>query len=1190
MPFEYKNYGIGESFLPKVYFNKITIDKASPRKQLKGDMSPYIDESTVLTRTTYDDSGNVVGSSGADYTVMDSYKKASNTKEKTFVHVQSKIVFNVADVATFKSIVEDDDFNDSLNFTIHALYKKPNSPAGKDFIYSTSTVSQQVLLQDSYLQNKMNTTVSHVVTENINIAGIIGQIVNSDAEDANSVGTFQVFQKYEKQFPNGKKYFEIPYNFTFELDSENPSYIHLFAFPIVMLEDFDLDISYNFGDFTVEDTSTFEEVAGLEDSESNFFIGSPTFETIVSDSKAQTVGTVFTVANNQSSTTSTSEVNLQREEKFNDIKGSAWFGDVHKADGRYMAGGTHGEELHPFLDIHFVQNRKVVDLRPIKQVKDTKIDFSTLDEFLDLNPTKYGSSNNKKYSLDNLAIFSECFLSVNKEGDISGFFGIDYMKLFRVHGILPAMLDKLADATNNAASSFDNLFRDTVKNILSEASKFKIFRKGPNETKLIYDSSFVDSQGVYPDYSSAAGKTIKSKFPGAGGYLNPVPLNAEDFDLSEISLLEFYTFSDLDKNKNFDTDYSYEIEVTLNDPIYTLLNEVLQLVNIAIEGRGKTLGLKQLITLVTNQPKNKSVLNTSGSPYIKGNFLDLMPQNTQEGFGGKKFVVPKTILETISDYDSQYNQDSISWTNGTLGVLEDLLETNILALLLNSQKSAAKISDTIFSEAVRAASSLSDDENISLEGITVVYDTLVSLRNDLSYIITGLSANNHSKVASGNNALNSSVSPSNTNANLRKITAKKRFPYTVRKTNHGFDYAAIFGGPGMKASHKGSLLQLAAAPFRSAMQMVLRKYYSSDALKEDQLPNKANISDNGYSFLPLYDQGVVLPKRLRSPVDENNWTNTLHSLLLFKKDKLAKMDKDNIFSYNQEEVNTPFTKYVLNNSAKNGHDLAKSELTINDLIKAERNQTLISDYGMNIQDKVKTTKGVEVSDGNETSKGAVDIDTKSSTTNVLTNYFLSYVNNYSEGEFTTENLSSPPFISSADGSKVAAQIMALILYKQVPGWSETGLSENVANNRNFKSVFDSLFGQESSQLFANRFAEYFFTFLNLVRIDYLSDFEKFDPSFPGSPQAKTMMNVDNVALVSSKWKKLTLPAINQIPDGKSLLCRITNHKSPFVADNDIRRELLFYQNFNKYFLINNGSETLSTVNKLGSQLITRGIV
>ena len=1008
-----------------------------------------------------------------------------------------------------------------------------------------------------------------------------------------------MFQKYEKQFPNGKRYFEIPYNFTFELDGENPSYIHLLAIPT--LADFKMDISYNFGDFTVEDTSTFEEVAGLEDK--NYIIGSPTFETIVSNSKAQTVGTVFTVADNQSSTASTSEANLQREEKFNDIKGSAWFGDVHKADGRYMAGGTHGEELHPFLDIHFVQNRKVVDLRPIKQVKDTKIDFSTFGEFLDLNPTKYGSSNNKKYSLDGLSIFSECFLSVNKDGDVSGFFGIDYMKFFRVHGILPALLDKLAAATNNAASSFDDMFRDTVKNILSEAAKFKIFRKGPNETKLIYDSSFVDSQGVYPITKGSANKTVAENSPSALGYLNPVPLNTQDFDLSEVSLLEFYTFSDLDRNKNFDTDYSYEIEVTLIDPIYTFLNQVLRSVNIAIEGQDKKLGLKQLITLVTNQPKNKSILNTSGSPYIKGNFLDLMPQNTQEGFDGKKFVAPKTILETIYDYDSQHNQNSIWWSHGTLWVLEVLLGTNILAFLLNSQKFGAKISDTIFNDAVRAASSLKDDENISLEGITVVYDTLVSLRNDLSNIITGLSANNHSKVASGNNALNSSVAPSNTNANLRRITAKKRFPYTVRKTNHGFDYAAVFDAA--PANGKGSLKQISVQAFRLIMLSIIRKYYSLDAVTSDKFPGglPPSISDNGYSFLPLYDQGVVLPKRLRSPVDENNWTNTLHSLLLFKKDKLAKMDKDNIFSYNQEEVNTPFTKYVLNNSAKNGHDLKKSKLNINDLIKAERNQTLISDYGMNIQDKVKTTKGVEVSDGNETSKGAVDIDTKSSTTNVLTNYFLSYVNNYSEGEFTTENLEPPklpsfnlklpkgapnPAQTFWDDSPI--QTLSLLLYTLLPAWSGTGLSENVGSGQNFKSVFDSLFGQESSQLFANRFAEYFFTFLNLVRIDYLSDFEKFDPSFSGSPQAKTMMNVDNVALVSSKWKKLTLAAINQIPDGKSLLCRITNHKSPFVADNDIRRERLFYQNFNKYFLINNGSTTLSTVNKLGSQLITRGIV
>jgi hypothetical protein len=311
------------------------------------------------------------------------------------------------------------------------------------------------------------------------------------------------------------------------------------------------------------------------------------------------------------------------------------------------------------------------------------------------------------------------------------------------------------------------------------------------------------------------------------------------------------------------------------------------------------------------------------------------------------------------------------------------------------------------------------------------------------------------------------------------------------------------------------------------------------------------------------------------------------------------MDKNNIFSYNQKEVNTPFAKHILKNNVKSGADLASTTTStqrakklntskLNDLIKAERNQTLISDHGMSIQDKVETTKEMDGTKGSAINLAA--IDTKSSTTNALTNYFLSYVNNYSEGEFTTENLVPPSkeILSAANSDNITVQLMSLILYNLDPGWSANGLSENVANDRNFKSVFDSLFGQEVfPQLFANRFAEYFFMFLNAVRIDYLSDFETFDPSFSGSPQAITMMNVNNMALVSSKWKKLSLPAINQIPDGKSLLCRITNHESPYVPDSSIRKELLFYQNFNKYFLINN--ETPSAVNKFGSQLISKGI-
>ena len=75
-----------------------------------------------------------------------------------------------------------------------------------------------------------------------------------------------------------------------------------------------------------------------------------------------------------------------------------WFGGVHKHEDRYMTGDTHVDELHPFLDINYVQNRKVIDLRPLKEVKDAQMDFSSLNDLLDLNKIRYGSSNNKLFT------------------------------------------------------------------------------------------------------------------------------------------------------------------------------------------------------------------------------------------------------------------------------------------------------------------------------------------------------------------------------------------------------------------------------------------------------------------------------------------------------------------------------------------------------------------------------------------------------------------------------------------------------------------------------------------------------------------------------------------------------------------------------------------------------------------------
>jgi hypothetical protein len=511
---------------------------------------------------------------------------------------------------------------------------------------------------------------------------------------------------------------------------------------------------------------------------------------------------------------------------------------------------------------------------------------------------------------------------------------------------------------------------------------------------------------------------------------------------------------------------------------------------------------------------------------------------------------------------------------------------------LNSQKEKVIINSEEFNNAVRNAISLADDEFIDIDNIVLVKNVFASIRSDLGNVIDALSNVNHSKGKDSNYTLNSTVSPSNSNASLRRITAKKHFPYTAKITNHGLDYTTIFET--QASAVENSLKQISVGDFTKSMLEVLLKYFNADAISDKQLPvagNQVNIDNNGYSFLPLYNDGVVLPERLKSSVDNNNWSNTLHSMLLFKKNKLAKMEANNIFSYNVERTTSHYNKYVLNQTVKNGYQLAESEgkVSLPGLIKAERNQTLAADFGLDLQDKVEILKkggGVDTDRNNrQVAKSAIETEIKSSSTDVLTNYFLSYINNFSEADLALPNLTSPSSIPQTNN--VPVQILSLILFKQ--GFDGLG---QPAPNFPFGSFMRSLFGLESSQLYVSRFAEYFFTFLNFVRIDYLDDFQKFQVASATStpPEAKTILNVDNSAIVASNWKKLTYNRLLQIPDNKSILCRITNYKIPSLPDNDLRRDLEFFQNFNKYFLITGRNLNTSIVNDFGDQLLTKGFV
>ena len=111
---------------------------------------------------------------------------------------------------------------------------------------------------------------------------------------------------------------------------------------------------------------------------------------------------------------------------------------------------------------------------------------------------------------------------------------------------------------------------------------------------------------------------------------------------------------------------------------------------------------------------------------------------------------------------------------------------------------------------------------------------------------------------------------------------------------------------------------------------------------------------------------------------------------------------------------------------------------INELIKAERNQALVADFGLNIQDKIGVGEAVETIN-NKVTNQKMEVKTKkeSSSTNIKTNYFLSYVNNFTEGNFNSNDLLPVQYgdweAADAAGESLPQHVLSLLYHNLVAG-------------------------------------------------------------------------------------------------------------------------------------------------------------
>ena len=863
----YKKQGITQSFLPKVSFNRITVDLTDHGKpNANVTIDPYIKEKSGTGH-------GEIGFGGKAAKVL------GGNVANTALKVESSIIFNVPNAAEFKKILMDDDFGNSVKIYAAALYStsysnwdifekndvdvlnnyfpiKDAAKADPNFLNTISTNTSnwnkaEATLSDILYGNWWFDDDNNKHTPAIQVGGLANIDRSTPAE---------IFEKYQKQLPDGQICYQIPYTLDFTLLGAHPQNLYLCAFATV--EDFDLDISFNFGDFDINDSditmNAFDAFADSSDfspdpsgnaAAGTTATGPLTTKTIIEFGNVPSTDVAYTISSNQSgpglSTAGYNETqaDLLREERSNDIKGMPWYGPVHiePTTGRYMAGGAHDpEELHPFLDVNSVPNNKIVDLRVLEKIKTASVtvsDAGLVTNFMGTVDYFANKPKGRNAIMDKVNVISEPLLSTDPEGDVSGFFGIDYTKFLKKHGIANIWSFDVF----NSFSGGVPLLKSLLKKELEDNLNIKIVRIGPDGQKTIFESNGVNDIGLYVQYTKNKNTDVNPDPPFTTnnlGYLTPIKLTAPGGLGANIgsnynnaidgpnlgNFVEFYSFTDMDKKKLKDVKYHYKVEATFSDPTYSFLSDGLAALDRTMEGKGKQLGLNQLLKMIetikgiNTSMKSSATLNISpyiaATPYSEffsggklqvawGDYLAHWTQlESRKAYGGTAFDSFKnpSLLNLIKEYDGNNGVSSLD-SNGRPQVLNDLLSSKIVLILVNlyfatqlgspvnfmgdmKDKDLTQMFDSIFK--------LEDVDSLSTGLINRFISDMNTLRATLKNVLDGLSNVNFTKATSiTNSALGSSKFPGSGNAQQRRITAEKTSTEHIKILDHGLDYTEI---------------------------------------------------------------------------------------------------------------------------------------------------------------------------------------------------------------------------------------------------------------------------------------------------------------------------------------------------------------------------------------------------------------
>ena len=880
-------------------------------------------------------------------------------------------------------------------------------------------------------------------------------------------------------------------------------------------------------------------------------IGGVSADVVLHNGKLQNEGLIFTIAQPAAG------FDMSVLEDYGK-PGEIWTGGVHIHEDRFMAGTTHTDASHPFLDYQVVPVNKFVDNRISKKLQKNILNLTSTFEKVNSMFTRY--KNNSLNLLDfqqykNLTFISEIFLSQDSDTNINGFFSIDKQGLLRQKSAFPFIIENInqlidkgglggiAEGGDIMVESLEKLLNLSTRGQLRVYENEKLLgvllpKNSPWKVNYWLDNLVLDvSPTGAPDLTvfSITEATDDVSLPGSG---NTSPG------------LEHIFFKRISKAAQFgnQTKLKYRVEVEYNDPTVAIVKSIIPKISKVLEDVNSLISEAQIVkqgpigglSLGFNeytQKLNESTVNSileRENPIVTsdGNVISMLALVSDAAFNAYMYN-PNDSMEQMQENNLYLNN---------LSNIKTSTLSHFLTLIKFLTNLKLKIADHIGSAGLKPKTS---------EGGTAVQNQYAYKKGSSPGSKTGAAA----------------VQP-------RALPISAESEITIN--DHGYDFIGYIPDAQTKNNVKTifSVDYLTAIAQRLAEITKLKTdqegsgyvdFDSTFKFKSSWAPGTIeSLSKNGFSYLPTPNelnalkQSVILPSTVINLSNTKSVKSIFYAIIKHNKELLSIIDQ-------LEPVYKPGTSInELNYILSVGYDTAiKVPSSIQSTDDEPTESSTSGDFG---DEPLFVENNAPVNDGaaGSTSGGSSPKFNYNFLKTALINK-----NILSDNQGLIPNMSKPGFKPNWFMAKHApVQVKALSIH----GKSKAQIAESTGPFKPY--LYQSNQGYIQQGVISPKLLHYFwFAHQNIVRVEYLEKYDSINETvysknenLDNPYEVGKAITLQNRNIKKPVWQKMTDTVLQKLQPEKKLICRLVKYEQSEYIDSALLKALNLPL-MNNYFIL-----------------------